>query len=371
MEIAARANASRSEWIKSILGDKGLTLHRVSEESARQYGRSSPSYIQHNFYHALRSSSFTPSLLQLCALSRISGYHLYDWLAVFGFDLGRIPQLQVVLPSRRTILLDTALQDDKAWIPWFRDVPGSRPPFGIVPVGQLLAFSGSRRLGAFSVPDNPSSLYAKVGIEDALAFPDLLPGSIVRVNTRIPENLKKIGNVSEHIFLIEHSKGLWCSRLYFSGKNQIHTISNQLAYARVELQIPSEARVLGFVEMEIRRMGSSDEPEVPVDLALQWKPRPWNQLNERFGGLVRGARERVALSLREASAMSRKIADLLDDEHYFAAPGSLSDYETQTAPPRHIHKVITLCVIYAVSFPDLLAVAGVKLEELGRESIPN
>ena len=68
--------------------------------------------------------------------------------------------------------------------------------------------------------------------------------------------------------------------------------------------------------------------------------------------------------------MSRKIADLFDDERYFAALGSLSDYETLTSPPRHIHKVITLCLIYGVSFADLLTVAGVKLEELGRDSIP-
>ena len=69
--------------------------------------------------------------------------------------------------------------------------------------------------------------------------------------------------------------------------------------------------------------------------------------------------------------MSRKIADLFDDERYFAAPGSLSDYETLISPPRHIHKVITLCLIYGVPFGDLLiSVAGVTLEELGRDPIP-
>ena len=370
MKTAPKVNRNLSEWIKSILGSKGLTLHRVSEESARHYGRSSPSFIQHNFYHALGSGAFSPSLLQLCALSRISGYRLPDWLAVFGFDLGNIPQIQVMLPSKRTILLDTALQDNKARIPWFRDVPGSRPPVGIVPFSRVLALSGSKLLDSFSMSDNPRSLYVKVGVEDALAFPDLLPGSIVRVNSGVPKDFKRIGKVSNHIFLIEHSKGLWCSRLYFSGENQIHPMSNQLPYARVELQIPAEARILGFVDMEIRRMGNADDPEVPAELARHWKPGRLSRRSTGLGGLLRAARETATLSLREASATSRKIADLLDDERYFAAPGSLSDYETQTSPPRHIHKVITLCAIYGVPFADLLTAVGVKPEELGRDSIP-
>ena len=139
------------------------------------------------------------------------------------------------------------MRTNKARIPWFRDVSSSRPPVGIVPLSRLLAFSDSKLLDSFSMSDNPSSLYAKVGVEDALAFPDLLPGSIVRVNAGVPKDFKRIGKVSDHIFLIEHSKGFWCSRLYFSGENQIHPMSNQLPYARVELQIPAERGFSGLL----------------------------------------------------------------------------------------------------------------------------
>jgi hypothetical protein len=371
MKTVPQTNTTLSGWVKSILQSKGLTLHQVSEESARHYGRSSPSFIQHNFYHALRSGAFTPSLLQVCALSRISGYHLHDWLTVFGFDLERIPHLQAILPSKRTILLDTGLQDNNARVPWFRDFLGAHPPDGIVPLSRLLEFSGSRRLGSLSASENSRSLYAKIGVEDAVAFPDLLPGSIVRVNTGVQQNLKTIGKTSDHIFLIQHNKGLWCSRLHFSGEHQIHPMSNQLAFARVELQIPAEARILGFVDLEIRRVGDAGVPEVPIELARQWKPGRLGRRSPSLGDLIWAARRRAALSLREASAMSRKIADLFGDERYFAAPGSLSDYETQTSPPRHIHKVITLCMIYGVPFADLLNLSGVAVEGLGRNSIPS
>jgi hypothetical protein len=68
--------------------------------------------------------------------------------------------------------------------------------------------------------------------------------------------------------------------------------------------------------------------------------------------------------------MSRKIADSLGDERYFAAAGSLSDYEARDTPPRHIHKVLTLCLLYGVRFPEFLNAAGIAMEELGRDEIP-
>ncbi|HXN95127.1 MAG TPA: hypothetical protein VN879_11515 [Candidatus Acidoferrales bacterium] len=43
--------------------------------------------------------------------------------------------------------------------------------------------------------------------------------------------------------------------------------------------------------------------------------------------------------------MSRWIASTLSDELYFAAPSTLSDYETLSDPPRHIQKIITLAAL--------------------------
>ena len=49
------------------------------------YGRSSPYFVPHNLYYDLTNETFSPSLHQLFALSRVSGYRLNDWLRVFGF----------------------------------------------------------------------------------------------------------------------------------------------------------------------------------------------------------------------------------------------------------------------------------------------
>jgi hypothetical protein len=115
------ANVPLAERIQSILSSKGLTLYRVSQQSAALYGQSSPYFLPHNLYYDLRVGSFIPSIHQITALSRISGYRLADWLRVFGFSLEDITRLQVLLPPKRTILLDTSLTDSDDWVSWFQN----------------------------------------------------------------------------------------------------------------------------------------------------------------------------------------------------------------------------------------------------------
>src|SRR5208337_3676355 len=153
------------------------------------YGRSSPYFVPHNLYYDLRGGTFSPSIYQFVAFSRITGYRLSDWLRVFGADLENIARLQVSLPSSRTILLDSSLADPDAWVPWLRNRVGNVPAPPIAPLGQLLERSHPRRLRYVSESNNRGFLYAKIGYQDALAFPDLLPGSIVRVNPEIPDDL--------------------------------------------------------------------------------------------------------------------------------------------------------------------------------------
>jgi hypothetical protein len=68
--------------------------------------------------------------------------------------------------------------------------------------------------------------------------------------------------------------------------------------------------------------------------------------------------------------MSRKIAQELGDQRYSTAIGSLSDYESAVAPPRHIHKVVTLCTLYSIGFWHFLEASGLAMHKLGQKAIP-
>jgi hypothetical protein len=348
------------------------------------YPRESDYHVPRNFYFQLRSQAWSPTIHQLVALSRVSGYSLVDWLAVVGFQLNTIPRLQSALPFPRTTLLDSALYDEREPVAWFRDHLGRGKTPQVSPLSQLLEPSGERRLGSLLSADRGSYFYVKIGRQDAFAFPDLLPGSVVRANSRLMEQIsqKPPGKVSKHIFLIEHSHGVCCCRLYFETGNRVALMATQLPFANVELELGSEARILGILDMEFRPMTTYRRvalspfapSEVAPDLAKLWAPGPLKQRNgvaRPAVPLLRDARMRAGLSLRRASEMSRAIADALRDERYFASPGWLSDFEARGVPPRHIHKLLTVCILYPIRFPDLLKSFGLDLSGTPTTPIPD
>ena len=362
-----------AERVKSILASKQFTLHHVSQTSATLFGRGSPYYLPHNLYYDLSHGHFSPSLFQLVAFSRISNYRLRDWLRVFGFDIEAIPRLQIQFRSKRTALLDSSLDDPNSRIRWFRNLHTGAPNAGIVPLAHLLGWTEPRSLASLSSFHDDGFLYSRIGSEDAIAFPELLPGSIVRVNPKpTGEALKQVTTErSAHLFLIQHDRGLNCCRVRVSGRGRIGTISDQLPYARMEFRVPDEARILGVADFEIRNLVAPRQPLVAKSLAKRWEPDRLPADPSQLGSLLRRARIEAGLSFREAAAISRGLADALADERYFTAPGSLSDYETFNTPPRHFHKVITFCVIYSLSLNQMFQVLSFSLEEAGREPIPD
>jgi transcriptional regulator with XRE-family HTH domain len=303
-------------------------------------------------------------------LSRISGYRVADWFRVFGFDLEEITRLQILLPSKRTTVLDTSLTNPNEWIPWLRSRPIGEPP-AIAPIAQLVELGPRRRIASAS-PIGRHFIYAKVGAEDAFAFPDLAPGSVVRVNPDITANLAfgENSSLSEHLFLVEHSKGFCCCRIRILNGGVIVPFDNGLSYAQVELHCPQEARLWGAVDLEFRPLLHGDEPDVPRDLARHWKPQLL-AAHDDFGQLLKRTRRKMNLSVREAAAKSRTIAEVLRDDRYTTSPSSLSDYELRNSPPRDFRKIITLCSVYGLQFQSILKPMGIDLADSGAESMPD
>ncbi len=364
-----RSGGELAERIKAILASKKLTLYQASQRSATLFGRSSPHYLPHNLYYDLRHGGYSPSLFQLFAFSRISNYRLTDWLRIFGFDVGVIPRLQIQLPSKRTILLDSSLDDPNAFVPWIRNQGGSAPPAAVAPLSQVLGWTQPRRLSSLAGLKDKGFLYARIGYEDALAFPELLAGSIVRVNTGIATDLvKQIYSAgSRNLFLIEHAKALCCCHIQAIGSSRIAAISTQLPYAQVEFRVPEEARLVGLVDLEMRSLLRPEQPRVAKDLAKRWKPEVLAPEPSQLGPLLRRARLRMGLSFRAASAISQEVANTLGDERHFIAPGSLSDYESRNIPPRHFHKIVTFCAAYSLHLNSILDTLGLSTDEARKE----
>lgn len=365
---AGEKTASR---IRSILAARGFTLHQVARESERLYGPESPFSIPHTLYHSLSNSpSFGPSLPQTCALSRITGYRLEDWLVALGIDLGLLAALQAALPFRRTRLMDPAFDRISCLAGGFEELRVDPDPLGVVPLAQLVCWvpgpqPPNRR------QDARQALFARIGCEDAFGFPEVLPGSIVRLNpTAASPGTPTAQNERPGLLLVEYDRGLWCGRFHVSGNGILHAAAPELAYAPVTLRCPQEARILGRVDMEIRWMRHFHRPDVPAELAGYRRPGTIEPAASSPGVLICRARLKAGLTLGEASRLSRRVAEALRDERYAIAQSTLSEYEVRNGPPRHLEKVLALCLIYGIRLIDFIVAGGCAAEHLGRVPIP-
>jgi len=340
------------------------------------FGRSSPYHIPHHFYSDLRSPSRSPSIHQLVALSRVSNYRLCDWLAVFGLHLDDIPRLQPLLPRKRTVVLDSCVYDENAWIPWFAEkLPPDRIP-EIAPVGHFLRPGSPRRARMLGSLGRKAFLYAKLGENDLLAFPDLMPGSIVRIDaSRAAERLPDAAaGPSRQIFLVEHDSVLRCGRLRRTAKGRIVLCSAKFPFARIELNSDPAFRIYGVADAEMRPLAG---PNVSCRAPSFATRRATRELCRAPSGagvlreLVRSSRIRSGFSFREASALSRQIAEALADELYFTAIGTLSEYETLVHPPRHVQKIIAICILYGIGFWDFLTASGITVGPMAGEPMPD
>jgi hypothetical protein len=328
--------------------------------------------LPHNFYYSLRQGSFSPSIFQLFAFSRISGYRLVNWLRVFGFDVEAIPRLQVQLSSKRTSLLASSLEDPDTLVPCFRSLAAKAPYEDLVPLSQVLEWGRPRTRASLSRIPDKGFLYAKIGFQDAWSFPDLLPGSIVRIRRLSEDEVleQPEREQSRGLILLEHAKGLCCCHIRVVGARRIAMVATQTPYAQVELRVPEEVQILGAVDLEIRTLLRPERPVVPKQFARRWVPAALSDVPSQLGPLLRRARQRKGLSFREASAISHEIADVLDDARYFTAPGSLSDYEAVSFPPRHIHKLFTFCVVYSLDLRTVLQTLDLDPARVGQQPIP-
>ena len=365
----------RAERVRQILATRRLSFYHASQRSVEMFGRSSPFYLPHNLHSDLAASSATPSIYQLMALGRITRYRLSDWLAVFGFDLDSIPQLQLLIPRRRTTILDSVVYDTEAWVPWFADRPGMARLAGIVPLGHCLSPAQPERARDLLLQSNPDFLYAKVGREDLLAFPEIGPGSVIRVDTRLAKEVPSLNqNLPDaRIFLVEYDLGFACSRLSSLGNGRVVFRSSQLPYVEGGFSLGRELRILGVVDAEIRPLARHIGPvaQFAVTAAQRGQRLARYEGEMSFKQLLRRSRVRAGLSFREASKLSRWIAEKLQDPLYFTAASTLSDYETLLAAPRHVQKLVTLCILYATSFGDLLRASELGWVETGAEPMPD
>jgi hypothetical protein len=113
------------------------------------------------------------------------------------------------------------------------------------------------------------------------------------------------------------------------------------------------------------------QPRFKADTEKPEHERPWtyDATKLKLPDLLRASRGRAGLTFRTAHRLTRSVAQILGNREYAVALGLLSDYETMHRLPRHIAKILSLCVAYCMDFRELLNAAGIFIDDSGKSPI--
>lgn len=356
------ARAAQTESIRNVLSQGGYTVAQLSAATRKRYGAGSPFFIPSTFLYKLRSG-VTPHVCQVVALSESTGYRFVDWLRLCGFDLQQIPNLQVRLHTERTVLVTPIEDCTESFLP--RHSHTDQTAWSSTHGLQWGGWSGGGRY-----------LFAKVGASDAqAAYPHLRTGSVVRVDRCHGHRVENFDSVSRKNFLwlVEQPGGLTCSRVRWIDDRQIVLLPSRPPWGSWPLRLPTEARVLGLVETDLNPAELQQSHQTELRPARLEPLSPFLRTEKRimkFSDLLRSSRGRTGLTFRAAHRLTRTIAQVLGNQEYAIALGLLSDYEAMDRLPRHIAKILSLCIVYCMDVVEVMESTGVCIDDSAKLRLP-
>ena len=315
-----------AERIRRLIVASGLSVSELSRLTRAKYGCESNYFIADTFISTIRKG-VSPHLCQVAALSEFTRHPFVNLMRHFGFDLQQLTWLQVKLHGDRTVLVTP--HESFTWPSW----------------------------------DNTRYLYAKIGQQDGMAFPEIMPGSIVRIDTSQTSVVITSNNGGRRpLYVVDHLGGLSCCYVTALNDSEVVLTPRYLPYPCLQYRLGEQVRILGVVDAELRLLQGIQVPSPALSSNLQRRaPIPAVQGSQKISELLRNSRERAGLRFREARDLTARVAKQLRDDAYGIALGTLSDYEAVELVPRHISKIITLCAAYAIDFRRYLHAAEVNV----------
>jgi hypothetical protein len=366
--------AGISQRVKMFLRSLDRTIYQMSQATSRPpFGKGTRAYIRDAFYAEIDAGQM-PDIHQVAALARITGYRLIDWLTLFGYRIDEVMRLQIELQRERTVLLPSTLYDPLRALPWVRRLDPDIDFRRTQPVATVIEALTYLSLGIVDRFKRRRVLYARVGRRDDMMWPHIGAGSIVRVDPS-QTRIAPVGG-KRAVYLVQHIGGLCCSYVERLDDQYILLLPEDNGSSAIRYRVGTEAAIIGTIDLELRPLQPS-----PIDVAAFPRERSRNMSRIRPldpesedqsgpGVFVRTARERAGICFREAHALTRYFAAHFDDEHYSIALGSLSDVEAYDALPRHIPKILSLCIVYGMDLWRYLRAGGITLDALDGMPIP-
>jgi hypothetical protein len=372
--LTAEERAERVSRFRAILASKQLTVYKLANLTKLLYGAASEYFIKHNFTYYVVSRGVSPHICQVIALSRLTGYSIKDWLELFGFPPDMISSWQWYFHSDRTTLLSSGLYDRDALIPFLGTPLRAEELDRTAPLSSIAKYSMALSARKVETLNSRKFLYARIGKQDTLGFPDLVSESIVRIDP-FRTTLEAEGpstSSARPLYLVEYPDGVTCCHVQRVDRNFILLAPHLLEFERLKFRLGREAVILGTVDAEIRPLIGLKNPTEQQSWRVfrEINPRKTLKTPSSIDELIRNARERMGLSFAKAHEMSLQLALALKNYQYQLASSWIREMEITHSLPRRIEKIFSLCIIYHLDLRDYLRAGGLRLDQTGQEPFP-
>ncbi len=167
----------------------GITTRDVADFSQRiAEAEGSPQFqISNAWLTQIENSDSIPSIHKLYTLSAIYRIQITDLFQMFGINLARLQEHQLLSPLRSTHLtvLEVADPEKTATFPIRFDPSFDVRHTNLLP--RMVEVWGQVPIALIQQLDVRHSLYGCIGLEDYMLFPILRPGSLVQIDPRVKE----------------------------------------------------------------------------------------------------------------------------------------------------------------------------------------
>jgi transcriptional regulator with XRE-family HTH domain len=207
--------SSPNQQLKELRSRLGISTRDVAELSQNiADAEGNPEFhISNAWLTQVENSDSIPGIHKLYSLSAIYRIKIADLFLLFGIDLTKLHQHQLVSPLPHTHLTSLEVLDPEKTIPFPVRFDPSFDMRHTNLLSRMVEIWGQVPIALVQGLDVRHSLYGYIGLEDFMLFPILRPGSFVQIDPRVRKILpgRWRTEYERPIYFVELRDGYCCS----------------------------------------------------------------------------------------------------------------------------------------------------------------
>jgi transcriptional regulator with XRE-family HTH domain len=262
------SSPSPNQRLKELRSRLGISTREVAELSQNiAEAEGNPEFhISNAWLTQVENSDSIPGIHKLYSLSAIYRIKITDLFLLFGIDLGKLLEHQLLSPLSRTHLtaLDVADPERTVLFP-----VRFEPAFDVRHtnlLSRMVEAWGQVPIALIQGLDVRHCMYGYIGLEDYTLYPLLRPGSFVQIDPRVRKILAGSWRTEYErpIYFVELREGYWCSWCELIGQDLL-LLPHPLSPAKVRrIHYGVDGEIIGQVTgAGIRFTNRAEHPASP------------------------------------------------------------------------------------------------------------